>query len=258
VEHGVAPVVRIFPSPAAATDAAAAHLLARALEGVGARGQFSWVLAGGRTPEKLYQRLAHRYRRRFPWDRTEVFFGDERCVPPRSPESNYAMARASMLDQVPISRGRIHRMRGEVRPPSRAAHQYARELGPGLRTGGPSRTRFDLVLLGIGTDGHTASLFPQARTLNEVRRAVVSVPRSPQPPYVPRLTLTLPALASSREVNFLVTGAEKSAAIAAVFRSLPEGRPELPASLVRSDGPILWFLDRAAASDLPGTSRTER
>jgi 6-phosphogluconolactonase len=258
VEHGVGRIVQIYPDLPAATRAAARHLFARAEASVRARGRFSWVLAGGHTPEGLYRLLPQTYRHRFPWRATEVYFGDERCVSPRAPESNFAMARSTLLAHVAIPARRIHRLRGELRPPSRAASAYARRLGSPAAHRGVERALFDVVLLGIGADGHTASLFPSDRALRERSRAVVSVRRPREPPFVPRLTLTLPAIASSREVVFLVAGPEKAAAAAAIFRSFPEGDPRWPASLVRSAGRTVWFFDRAAASELPPGLRRRR
>lgn len=255
MELGVDRELRIYPDLTAATSAAARHLSNLARRCVRARGRFAWVLAGGRTPEKLYRLLANRYFHQFPWDRTEVYFGDERCVPPRAPDSNYAMAYKSLLRHVPIPRRRIHRMRGELRPPSRAAIVYGRILGPLSAHHDLDHAMFDAVLLGIGPDGHTASLFPQASALRERRRSTVAVRRSGQPPFIPRLTLTLPALASSREVAFLVSGSEKAAAVAAVVRGYRSEAPKWPASLVRPAGRTLWFLDRAAASELPDALR---
>lgn len=255
MEHGVAPTLQIYRDLGAATSAVARHVYARAVVSVRARGRFSWVLVGGHTPEKLYRLLSVRYLHRFPWDRTEVYFGDERCVPARDPESNFAMAWESLLARVPIPARRIHRLRGELRSPARAASDYARRLGPLAAHRDLDRALFDLVLLGIGPDGHTASLFPNSPVLREVRRSVVAVRRSGQPPFVPRLTLTLPALASSREVVFLVSGPEKAAAVAAIFRALPSGSPAWPASLVRSVGRTVWFVDAAAASELPDALR---
>lgn len=243
--------LRVYPDLATETAAAARHLVERARQSVRSRGTFSWVLSGGNTPRGLYRLLAGRYRKSFPWTATEVYFGDERCVPPRHPDSNYAMARDSLLDHVPIPRRRIHRLRGELRPPSRAAALYARSIGPPASTTDPTRARFDFVLLGVGPDGHTASLFPGGRALKERRRRVVAVRHPGQAPYLPRLTLTLPALDSSREVCFLVSGEQKAAAVAAIFGSLPKGDGRYPASLVRPAGDIVWFLDRAAARALP-------
>jgi 6-phosphogluconolactonase len=250
VERGVGRAVRVFPTLGAATSALARHLRGEAVRSVRERGRFTWVLSGGRTPERLYRHLARAYRTRFPWRETEVYFGDERCVGPRNPESNYRMARQALLAHVPLARGRVHRLEGEVRPASRAAARYARAVGP-LGAGRTSRTpRFDSVLLGLGPDGHTASLFPDSPALRERHRAVVPVLRSGQPPYVPRLTLTLPALASAREVVFLVAGREKADAVARTFSAIGEPSLHLPASLLRPWGSAVWYLDRAAASGL--------
>lgn len=247
----LAPEVRVYADPARQAAAAARHLAERARSAVRARGRFSWVLAGGHTPERLYRVLARRYRSRFPWKETEIFFGDERCVGPRSSDSNYAMAREALLAHVPIPSGRIHRLRGELRPARVAAERYAARIESSALAG--SSPRFDVVLLGLGPDGHTASLFPGAPALRERRRWVVSVPRAGHPPWVPRLSLTYPAIASSREVIFLVEGLAKAPTVARVLGAGARGSPRLPASLVRSHGSVRWYLDRAAASRLgPG------
>jgi len=243
----VTPRVRVFPDLDRASAALARHLVERGLEARKARGRFRWVISGGRTPVGLFARLAGADGRRFPWSDTEVFFADERCVPPHHPDSNFRSAWESFLSRVPVRRSRVHRMRGELRPPSLAAARYARTLGAGA----PSSPRFDLVLLGIGPDGHTASLFPGSPAVTEVRRPVVAVPRAGQPPYVPRLTLTPPALSSAREVCFLVAGADKSDAVTGIFRARPPGDPRFPASCVQPASPPVWFLDRAAAEGLP-------
>lgn len=248
----VGPTVRVCPDLAAASAMLARDLLRQARAATKDRGRFRWVLSGGSTPQPLYRLLVRRYRSRFPWAQTEIFFGDERAVAPRRPESNYGAARGSFLSEVPIPPRRVHRMRGDLRPLSEAARRYARSVG---RIGPPREAppAFDVVLLGIGVDGHTASLFPRQPALRERRRAVVAVGHPGQPPFVPRLTLTLPALASSRQVSFLVAGPEKARPIARVFRSFPHGDVRLPASLVRSQGPTLWYLDEAAAAELPAS-----
>jgi 6-phosphogluconolactonase len=250
LEPGLEPRIRVFPTLSSASSAAARHIAGRARASVRARGRFSWVLAGGRTPQGLYRILASRYRGRFPWRETEIFFGDERCVPPKDPSSNYAMVREALLDRVPIPPRSIHRMGGEVRPASEAAARYARLIGRAARGTGSTEPRFDLLLLGIGPDGHTASLFPGAPSLRERRRSVVSVRRPGQPPWVPRLTLTIPALDSSREACFLVSGDDKAPAVRAIFDAPTKGDPRFPASLVRSAGPTTWFMDRSAAAGL--------
>jgi 6-phosphogluconolactonase len=254
VEPAVARRVEIFPDLTAASTVLAARVAHAARAAVRQRGRFSWVLAGGKTPQPLYQRLAESHRREFPWANTEVYFGDERCVGPRHPDSNFRAAWESFLSRVPVVRSRVHRMIGERRPPSEAARTYARRLG--ASTGrGTEPPRFDLVLHGVGPDGHTASLFPGQPAVYERRRSVVAVARAGQPPHVPRITLTVPALASSRELWFLVAGDDKADAIRRVFAAPDAGDPDTPASLVRSRGPTDWFLDEAAAARLPASVR---
>jgi 6-phosphogluconolactonase len=257
VEPAVGPTVRDFDDLPRASRALARHLVQRARDSVRERGRFSWVIAGGRTPQLLYQLLARKSADQFPWSQLEVFFGDERCVGPTRPESNFGAAWQSFLSEAPVPRRHIHRMLGELRPPSAAAERYSRQIRWNRATEGDT-PRFDVVLLGMGPDGHTASLFPRAPSLKERQRAVVAVRHAGQPPFVPRLTLTLPALASSREVCFLLSGRDKAEAVGHIFRSLPHGTPEYPASLVRSRGPIRWYLDRAAAASLPGKVRNVR
>ena len=250
--------VHVYRDLGAASRAVADEVVRRAAASVTERGRFLFVISGGRTPVPLFRLLAGRRAREMPWANTEVFFADERCVPPDDPESNFGSAWSRFLSKVPIGRSRIHRMRGELRPPSRGAADYSRRLGSLVRPASELADRFDLVLLGIGPDGHTASLFPRAPALRERRRPVVAVAHAGQPPFVPRLTLTYPALASSREIMFLVSGRDKATAVRATFRSSARGNSTWPASRVRSNGPVRWFLDRDAASSLPASIRTER
>ncbi|MGI0071977.1 MAG: 6-phosphogluconolactonase [Thermoplasmata archaeon] len=247
-----------FPDLARASAALARRLCGEARKAVRSRGRFRWVISGGKTPLGLYRTLGGVYRDRFPWAETELFFADERCVPPTDPDSNFGAAWATFLSRVPIPRARLHRMRGELRPPPEAAARYARSLGPAVRLADPGTPRFDVVLLGIGPDGHTASLFPGQPAVRERRRSVVAVRRGGLPPYVPRLTMTPLALSSAREAWFLVAGSDKAEAIAGIFRPGRERDPKFPAGVVRPAGPSRWFLDRAAASGLPAASGRRR
>lgn len=257
MEPRVGPVVRCLPDLATANDRLARHLARAARASVRARGTFRWVLSGGRTPVGLYERLAERYRTRFPWSRTEVFFADERCVAPDDPRSNFGEISRALLAKVPLPPERVHRMEGERRPPGRAAEAYGRLLRGGRRGRGPRPADpiFDLALLGVGPDGHTSSLFPRSRALGATGADVVAVPRAPVPPFVPRLTLTLAALDRSREVCFLVSGPDKVPAVRGTFRAYPSGSRDWPASLVRPLGPITWYVDAPLreAARLPGT-----
>lgn len=245
----MSPPVRVFADLDGASAALARHVADRAQAAVRDRGRFSIVLSGGRTPLPLFRRLARGGGSGIPWRATDVFFADERCVPPDHPDSNFRQAWEALLSRVPIDRRRVHRLRGELRPISVAAARYARLVGR-ARVGGPSAPRFDLVMLGIGPDGHTASLFPGSPAVEERRRSVVAVRRSGLAPFVARLTLTPPALASARDVCFLVAGDDKSSVLAAILSAGPDGDPALPASRIRPPHPPTWYLDRAAAAEL--------
>lgn len=195
--------------------------------------EISLALAGGSTPRALHEKLARLPD--LPWERVAVYFGDERCVPPEHPDSNYRMARESLLDRVPIAAERVHRMRGEWPDREAAARAYEAELPAAL----------DVLVLGIGEDGHTASLFPGAAALSERERRVLPV-TGPKPPPE-RLSITPPVIAAARHVVVLASGSGKSEPVARAL-SGPWDPLGTPAQLAR-DG--LWILDRAAASAAP-------
>lgn len=208
-------------------------------------GRASIALAGGSTPRATYERLARLPPEEAPpWPDVEVFFGDERAVPPEHPDSNYRMAREALLSRVPVRPERVHRMEGERDDLGRAALDYERSI---LATLGGSREDpppLDLVLLGVGEDGHTASIFPEVVALC---RGPHLVARILSRRHGPRLTMTLPLLCAARRVLFLVAGANKRP-ILERWRRLPEPRDDLPASLVRPErGDLLVLCDRAAA-----------
>ncbi len=235
--------MEIAPDAEALARLAAAAIAGRATAAAVARESFSVALAGGSTPRRTYQLLAEPpHRESVPWARVQVFFGDERCVPPDDADSNFRMAREALLDRVPVPRERIHRIRGEAPDPVEAAAEYQAELRAAL---GPA-ARLDLVLLGMGPDGHVASLFPASDALEETSRLALAVVAPKPPPR--RITLTLPALCAAAEALFLVAGADKAERVAEVL----SGRePALPASRVQPEGGTLWLLDAAAASLLP-------
>ncbi|HEV8307116.1 MAG TPA: 6-phosphogluconolactonase [Methylomirabilota bacterium] len=230
---------------------AAARVADLARQAVAARGRFAVALAGGATPRPAFRRLAREpLRSAVPWGRTEVFWSDERCVAPEHPESNYRLARETLLDAVPIPAERVHRITGEAPDPAAAAAAYETEIARvlGGRPGGPPPD-FDLVMLGIGADGHTASLFPGTAALAERIRWVVAT-RVPTLSVADRITLTYPILNRAACVLFLVVGADKAPALRAILEEPPD--PErLPAQGVRPDagGPV-WLVDRAAAARL--------
>ncbi len=204
-------------------------------------GRFAVSLSGGSTPKTLYGLLAAApFRDRFPWDRTHLFFGDERFVPPDHPDSNYRMAREAMIAHVPIPAEQVHPWQTNVDPEHAALH-YADTLKRfyGADTLDPARPLFDVMFLGLGEDGHTASLFPGVAALSE-RTAWTAAVIGAKPE--PRLTLTYPLLDSSRAVAFLVSGSGKRDILA---RALG-GDPTLPAVGVRPAGELIWFTDQAA------------
>lgn len=233
--------VSVAANEAAAARILAARLIREAGDCVAARGICRLALAGGSTPRRLYAHLAAgQGTERLPWEALEVFFGDERCVGPEDPESNFGAAREALLDRVPIAPGRVHPMDG-LSLPQEAAAAYAEVLGP---------LPLDVVLLGLGEDGHTASLFPDTPGLCEERRPVVAT-RSPAPPF-DRISLSLRTLNAARRVLFLVTGEKKAPAFARVAAEAGQRVATLPAALVRPrSGSVTWVLDAAAASQSP-------
>jgi 6-phosphogluconolactonase len=245
--------VVLADAPALAASAAR-RFSALADEAIATRGRFAVALAGGSTPAGLYRLLAGPpYAGEIDWSRMLVFFGDERCVPPEHPDSNYRMARETLLDHVPVAS--VHRIRGED-PPDVAAGACERELRAAFATpSGPPRPGrgacFDLVLLGMGDNGHTASLFPRSPALHERERWAVAARVDAQPPL--RITITVPVINAAAEVVILVAGADKAPMLRRVLRA-PADPEELPVQLVApSAGRLRWLVDAAAAAELRGS-----
>lgn len=211
--------------------------------------RFTVALSGGSTPRSLYALLARPEWDRVPWEKIHLFWGDERCVPPDHPDSNYGMAREALISKVPIPAANVHRIEGE-KDPELAAAAYEMCLKRFFRLRDGEFPRFDLVLLGLGEDGHAASLFPGSDALRERRRLVVAA-------YVERLgawrvTLTLPVLNHAANVWFLAAGRNKADVVKRVLCGDP-GAEDLPAALVRpAGGRMVWLVDEAALSGLRG------
>jgi 6-phosphogluconolactonase len=215
----------------------------RVLQAARSRGRALLALSGGSTPLPVYERLA---KLALPWARLHLFWGDERCVPSEDENSNYGNALRKLISQAPIPEANVHRIQGEL-DPNEAAQLYEDEL---LNFFGPEPPVMDLVLLGMGGDGHTASLFPGGPELEERQRWVVnSHPPEGTGPELPRVTLTLPVINAARAVLFLVAGRDKRPAVSRILRVLGNGS-QLPAGLVRPAGDLAWFLDRQAAPGL--------
>lgn len=221
--------------------AAAADLAQIAEAAVASQGRFALALSGGKTPRRLYEILYTEYREKIDWGRTHLFFGDERYVAQDDPMSNYRMARESLIVPLGIPESNVHPMPTYLDDPDEAAHVYEKTLRSHFGDEAPA---FDLVLLGIGLQGHTASLFPGSPALEEKERWVVAVEVSARPPL--RLTLTLPAINAGKRVFFLVSGKGKQPIVAKLRDLGPEESRDYPAALVRPQGPVTLYLDQAA------------
>jgi 6-phosphogluconolactonase len=216
------------------------------------RGRFLIALSGGRTPEQLYHRLAT-VSAGSEWTGTHFFFSDERCVPPDHPESNFHLAEEALFRPLNIPQSHIHRMRGEDPQPHTAAIEYENLLHAVMNAARGGWPHLDLVLLGLGNDGHTASLFPKTDALHE-RRRWVAVGHAPFDPPI-RLTLTLGVINQATVVLFLASGESKAGIVKTILEPKQECDRQLPAALVRPErGRLIWVLDRAAAADLTGHS----
>ena len=232
------PDFRIVPNPMAAYRAAAHFFAAFAREAVAKRGRFSVALAGGGTPRAMHSVLAAEPKGVVPWDKTSVFFGDERALPPDDADSNYHMAWETLLAHVPVDRSRVFRMQGEAADLEEAALRYEADLRRETPDG------LDLIFLGMGEDGHAASLFPGTAALDETERWVVAVTGPPGVLSPRRITMTLPAIAQARRALFVVTGVAKRNAL---MRVRGRTEPLLPAARVRARETLLWIVDEAAA-----------
>ena len=237
-------IVSVFPTAQAAVDEAADRIAAYAENAIAARGRFSCCLAGGKTPLPLYRKLAGEpYRLTFPWSKTSVFFSDERSVAPESPESNYGSVARALFDHVALEPSRIHRMDAGRSDEDDAVLEYAAALHARL---GPEG-RLDLAILGMGSDGHAASLFPGSSALQEHDRWVVT---TTAPDGARRMTLTLALLNRARHVLFFVVGRDKAAMAKRILRGGAEDMM-MPAARVTSLGGIVqWILDSEAAAEL--------
>jgi 6-phosphogluconolactonase len=243
--------ITVYPDQESLSRGAADFIAASATRALAERGRLTLALAGGSTPRPVYARLAANYRDQLDWSKVQIFFGDERCVPPDNPQSNYLMAQTALLAQVPLPPGNIHRLRGEADPEA-AAVAYTEILqqtfGGDAAAGGPPPKGFDLILLGMGDNGHTASLFPGLAAVTETKRWVMAQ-------YVEvmgnwRLTLTPVVINAARQVVFLVSGASKAEMLHRVLEG-PYQPVVLPAQSIKpTDGELHWLLDAPAAAKL--------
>jgi len=243
----------VEPDPAALAARSAQYLLEMVREAVEARGRARIAISGGSTPKATFALLANPsqpWRMHMPWDNLELYWVDERSVPPDSNDSNYRMTREALLDHVPLRADQIHRIEGEL-DPEVAAARYESELRNSFRLEGAESPRFDLIALGMGDDGHTASLFPHTEAIHELGRLVTAnhVPQK----NTWRITLTWPVINHARSVFFLIAGADKAQVLNEVLTG-PRDPEKLPSQLIwPSSGILTLILDKAAAALLPAT-----
>jgi len=241
------PVIRVFPDLESLSREAAEQFVRLAQQQIQVSGRFSVALSGGSTPRRLHELLASDpYRNRTPWDQVHVFWADERCVPPDHPDSNFRMANEVLLSRVPLPSVNVFRIPVDRGDPVSAAASYEQTLRAFFRLEPNNWPEFDLVLLGLGVDGHMASLFPRSAALGETHHLVVATRGGT--PDLPRVTLTIPVLNHATHLLWLAAGAEKSSVVREVLTG-PEHSDELPAGMIHPVcGSSAWLLDRAAAS----------
>jgi 6-phosphogluconolactonase len=248
---------RIFPTPAAVAQAAAQLFADSANAAVQARGRARIAISGGTTPKAMFSLLAdptQPFLKQVPWDKLDLYWVDERCVPPTDTESNYRMTNEALLSKVPLDPKRIHRMEGELDPEAAAA-RYESAIRNSFRLEGAETPTFDLILLGMGDDGHTASLFPHTEAINNLTN-LVTANHVPQKDTW-RITLTWPVINQGREVAFLIEGMAKAQVLHDVLLG-PYQPDTFPSQIIRpASGRITLLLDPAAASKLPAPGNPE-
>lgn len=245
--------LRIHNNPAALIEAAALRWIDLAERAISSRGKFHVALSGGSTPRDLYRKLAEpAYARRIAWDKVHIYFGDERTVPPDHDNSNYHMVKEALLDHIPLPAEQVHRMEGEAQNPHAAALKYTRILTANLPLSAQGVVQFDLLLLGVGPDGHIASLFPGLPVLHERARLVEAVHVEALKTW--RITVTLPVIDHARHIMILVSGDAKATIIRDVFTI--RHTPPYPVQLINPQGSLEWHLDSAAAALLPEELRS--
>jgi len=242
--------IRIITGAAALAKRAAQEFVQAATSAVLEHGSFTVALSGGSTPKALYSLLVSdtAIRAQLPWDKMQLFFGDERNVPPTHPESNFRMATETLISKSPLKPEQIHRIKGEYTDTAKAAQEYEQDIRTSFKLGTGQFPRIDLVLLGLGNDGHTASLFPGTKALRETQRIVTSnwVGKL----FTNRVTLTAPAINAAALVVFLVAGADKAPALKAVLEG-PHEPEQLPSQMIQPQhGKSLWLVDDTAGGIL--------
>jgi 6-phosphogluconolactonase len=239
------PKITILNDPQELFVHAAEEIAHIAGEAVCTHGEFTFCLSGGSTPAATYELLAERFHHSIDWKEVQFFWSDERCVPADNPESNYGMAQRTMLSKLTLKPEQVHRMRGEL-DPGQGARAYEEELRRAFAVTGGTLPRFDLIMLGLGDNRHTASLFPGEPAIHETKRMVVAVNVDAEPRN--RLSFTPPIINNAQRVMFLAAGAKKAEAVRDIIEG-PRDPDRFPAQIVAPhDGELFWLLDKAAAS----------
>jgi len=245
----------IFPDPGKVSEAAAEKIAGIAREAVSKKGRFSMALSGGQTPRLLYRCLATQYSDKMPWPDIHIFWGDERCVPKQDDDSNYNLAHQTFLSKVALPPQNIHRIQAEKTNLEDVTRTYEDILRRFFTASeGEPEITFDLTLLGLGKDGHIASLFPSNPALEEKNRWVIDVDAPPPVSPAKRITLTYPVINRSKTVFFLVTGADKREVVRSIFQDLEKAKRMYPAAKVSARDKITWYLDQRAMHDMSNIS----
>ena len=241
--------ITVHTDPDRLADLVAERLIALSTTAIAQRDAFHLALSGGSTPKRLYQALAGKKRQsRIEWNRIHLYFGDERAVPPTHADSNYRMAREALIDHVQIPADNVHRMAASPEHIEQDAAAYAELLSSRLPRNAAGLPSFDAILLGLGPDGHTCSLFPDTPILDETTRSVAPVHVARLDSW--RLSLTYPVLNAARHLMFLVAGADKAAILRRICQSATRSADLLPVERIRAQGQVEWHLDQAAAAEL--------
>ncbi len=243
------PDVRVFPDLHKASQALAERLVEVARDVLAAKGRFALALSGGKTPRYLYTFLARECSSEISWESVHLFWSDERCVSQESEDSNFAMAYKALISEVPLLSPNIHRIPAEINPPEKAAGNYERMMQKFFKPEEEDSFLFDAMILGVGEDGHSASLFPESSALAEKSHWVLAVnaPSSFFPQK--RITLTFPLINRSRNIFFLVSGAKKRKVIREILKNPEKARRLYPAAMIHPLGSVAWYIDREILND---------
>jgi len=243
------PDVRVFSDLHKASQALAERLVEVARDVLTAKGRFALALSGGKTPRYLYTFLARECLNEISWERVHLFWSDERCVPQESEDCNFAMAYKALISEVPLPSQNIHRIPAEINPPEKAAGNYERMIREFFKPEEEDSFLFDAMILGVGEDGHTASLFPGSSALAEKSRWVLAVNAPPSFSPQKRITLTFPLINRSRSILFLVSGDKKRKVVREILKNPETARRLYPAAMIHPLGSVAWYIDREILDD---------